>query len=58
MNRWGELIFESNDSKFGWDGTYNGLLMQDGMYTYELFFVSCEKPQLTQVLRGHVNLLR
>jgi gliding motility-associated-like protein len=58
MNRWGEVIFESNDAKVGWDGSYNGRLMQDGNYLYELNYVSCEKPQLTQVLRGHVNLLR
>lgn len=58
MNRWGEVIFESNDAKVGWDGTYNGRLMQDGNYLYELNYVSCEKPQITQVVRGHVNLLR
>lgn len=58
MNRWGEIIFESNDAKVGWDGTYNGRMMQDGNYLYELNYVSCEKPQITQVLRGHVNLLR
>jgi gliding motility-associated-like protein len=57
-NRWGEVIFESNDAKVGWDGTYNGTIMQDGNYLYELNYVSCEKPQLTQVLRGHLNLLR
>ena len=26
FNRWGEMIFESMDEKFGWDGYYNGAL--------------------------------
>ena len=29
-NRWGELLFESNDRTVGWDGYYNGVLMPQG----------------------------
>ena len=36
-NRWGELIFESNDVEVGWDGTYKGTLVQDDIYTYRVF---------------------
>ena len=34
FNRWGELIWESHDPSIGWDGTYNGKIVQGGMYTW------------------------
>lgn len=33
-DRWGELIFESKDIKVGWDGTYKGKDMDQGVYVY------------------------
>ncbi|MBB78379.1 MAG: hypothetical protein CL844_05200 [Crocinitomicaceae bacterium] len=33
-NRWGELIWESHDPSIGWDGTFNGGIVQDGMYNW------------------------
>lgn len=36
FNRWGQLIFESNDPEKGWDGTFNGQLCQSGVYVYKL----------------------
>lgn len=33
-NRWGELIFESNDKDTGWDGTYKGNLQAPDSYAY------------------------
>jgi len=33
-NRWGQLVFQSNDPKFGWDGRLNGELLQSGNYPY------------------------
>ena len=39
FNRWGEIIFESTDIHFSWDGYYKGELMPIGVYpwiiTYE-----------------------
>jgi gliding motility-associated-like protein len=37
-DRWGELIFESRDAQYGWDGTYNGKLVQQGSYTWKIEF--------------------
>jgi gliding motility-associated-like protein len=34
FNRWGELIWESHDPSIGWDGTYNGKIVQAGIYTW------------------------
>ncbi len=57
-NRWGEMLFESFDPAFGWDGYYQSLSMQDGTYAYVLHYTSCEKPNETQIITGHVNLLK
>ena len=57
-NRWGELVYVTNDPKIGWDGTYGGLKVQEGTYAYVLRYVSCEKPDGWQQLTGHINLLK
>ncbi|PBQ33749.1 hypothetical protein CNR22_18835 [Sphingobacteriaceae bacterium] len=35
FNRWGELIFESTDLAYGWDGYYKGKLCQVGVYVWK-----------------------
>ncbi|MDI1354202.1 MAG: PKD domain-containing protein [bacterium] len=35
-NRWGQLLFESNDIKTGWDGTYNGVAQNMDTYVYQV----------------------
>jgi gliding motility-associated-like protein len=57
FNRWGEIIFESHDATVGWDGTYNGELMQNGTYTWKIDFKSRVNDKKYQAV-GHVNLLR
>ena len=37
-NRWGEILFKSNDSNIGWDGTYKGELVQNGSYVFIVNF--------------------
>jgi len=37
FNKWGELIFESNDITQGWNGFYKGKLVQQDMYVYKIF---------------------
>ncbi|TSJ42460.1 PKD domain-containing protein [Fluviicola chungangensis] len=56
-NRWGETLFESNDTKFGWDGTYNGELCKSGIYTWTIRFKSSQSDKkITKT--GHVQLLK
>lgn len=58
-NRWGELIWESNDASVGWDGTYGseGLKCQGGVYTYKINFKSPQNAKKYSV-NGHINLIR
>ncbi len=35
-DRWGNLMLRSDDKKFEWDGTYNGLPCNTGVYPYML----------------------
>jgi hypothetical protein len=59
FNRWGEVIFFSDDPNIGWEGTLGnqGLDVQTGIYTY---LISFKTPQLDdrQIITGHVNLIR
>lgn len=40
FDRWGERLFYSNDFATGWDGTFRGLVCQDGVYTFKINLVS------------------
>jgi gliding motility-associated-like protein len=35
-NRWGELVFETDNIDKGWDGTYNDLKVPSGVYVYKV----------------------
>lgn len=37
FNRWGELIFVTQDIKQGWDGYYKGELAQKGVYIWKIY---------------------
>lgn len=56
-NRWGELVFSSQDSQTGWDGTYNGAPAQEGVFGWKLEYKAEETPE-KKILTGHANLLR
>ena len=56
-NRWGELLFESNDISIGWDGTYNGEFVQEGTYVWTIRFGMMDTDEI-RTDRGHINLFR
>jgi gliding motility-associated-like protein len=35
-NRWGQVIWESNDLNAAWDGTYNGQIVPQGTYNWKI----------------------
>ena len=55
-NRWGEIVFESYDPSASWDGYYNGHLVQDGTYIWEIVAVT-DKAN-TYIRKGHLNVLK
>jgi gliding motility-associated-like protein len=58
FNRWGELVFESNDINQAWDGTYKGAVVF-GVYTYTLNveFKDGRKDNSNE-RRGSITLIR
>ena len=60
FNRWGEIMFESNNIYIGWDGSYGveGLDCPSGTYTYKIKLTLNGGLQEQVIVTGHVNLLR
>ncbi|AEA45308.1 gliding motility-related protein protein [Fluviicola taffensis DSM 16823] len=57
FNRWGEVVFESHDTEFGWDGTYHAEYVQDGVYTW-MIEVKDGLKNKSEKFTGHVNKLQ
>lgn len=55
-NRWGQLIFRTNDAGAGWNGTYNNKFLEADTYIYLLSYKY--KNQSTIQQKGTVVLLR
>nr|WP_262918897.1 gliding motility-associated C-terminal domain-containing protein [Tunicatimonas sp. TK19036] len=36
FNRWGELLFHTDQRDVGWDGMYQGIPVQEGTYLYKI----------------------
>lgn len=58
FNRWGELVFESFDTNYGWSGTYGGGdYVDDGVYVYKMEFGETMSDKRHYV-EGHITLLK
>jgi gliding motility-associated-like protein len=60
FNRFGEVVFESNNAAIGWDGTYgasSNQLVKDGTYVWKIEFKETMSDR-RHTHTGHVNLLR
>jgi gliding motility-associated-like protein len=55
FNRWGQLIFRSNDIERGWDGYINGELAPQGTYIYKASGVFSNGKTFTKT--GEISLL-
>lgn len=56
FNRWGELLYESNDLSQCWDGRYKDNWCQPGVYTYTCH-VRCEADKVSE-FKGDVTIIR
>lgn len=50
-NRWGEIIFESNDPEKIWDGSYNGRVIAPMMYAFVVSYKSLYFPNREKITR-------
>ncbi len=55
-NRWGELLFITNNPEEGWDGTYHNKPAPQGTYLYSALIIDYEGKKYEK--RGNVVLLR
>jgi gliding motility-associated-like protein len=58
FNRWGQLIFFTNDTEGFWDGTYKGIKCKEDTYVWKIKYASQLDPEINRELRGHITLLR
>ena len=57
FNRWGEMIWECHNPNDNWDGTYNGLIVQDGIYVWKAEFGVINTDERRSI-NGFINLMR
>ena len=56
FNRWGVLIYTTNDIQNGWDGTYKNSKSPNDIYTYKIDVEFLDSTTKTQT--GNVTLIR
>ena len=55
-NNWGELVFECNDQKIGWDGNVSCVAQPVGVYVWVMDVEAYNKKQIHK--SGDVTLMR
>ena len=56
FNRWGEVVFETDDIQHGWDGTYKGKKVDPGVFDYYLK-LTCYNHEVF-IKKGNITLIR
>lgn len=57
-NRWGELIFYTNNPEIGWDGFIEGKPAPEGVYVWRIHYAKIGTPDEMMVRNGNVTLIR
>jgi gliding motility-associated-like protein len=55
-NRWGQLVFETNDPNQGWDGTFRGNPQPMDVYAYTIETQFFDGTKTTR--KGDITLIR
>ncbi len=58
FNRWGQVVFETDDPTQGWDGTFNDKEVDVGVYFYQIIFICGNLGDNRQELSGDLTLIR
>ncbi|MGV6862331.1 MAG: DUF7948 domain-containing protein [Putridiphycobacter sp.] len=56
FDRWGELVFETQDQSIGWDGTYKGEPLDPDVYVYHLKVICVDGQE--NLIKGNITLLK
>ena len=56
FNRWGQMVFDTNNIEEAWDGKSRGQYCPPGVYVWEIFYEDSKKTRVTN--KGTVMLLR
>lgn len=56
LNRWGNVIYESNDLSKGWDGTFQNKPVSDGVYFYKIHYKTIFEDE--EIKYGSFHLFR
>lgn len=57
FNRWGEQIFAVENPSLGWDGSYKGQLVEEGVYVWKVFAKDLYTKEEHEYI-GHVAVVR
>ncbi len=55
-NRWGQLVFETNDKEQGWDGKFKGDLVDPAVFVYHLDVTCIDGQQFLK--KGNITVIR
>jgi gliding motility-associated-like protein len=56
FDRWGQVVFETNNIEAAWDGTYKGKPCPAEVYTWVIYYETSKKTKLSN--KGQVMLIR
>jgi len=56
LNRWGNVVFMTDDINEGWDGTYKDSECSEGVYFWKVDYI--DNYDLSNSKHGHLNLIR
>ena len=59
FNKWGSVVFATTDITEGWDGTYEGKNVPDGIYSYKVFYSgNINTIPFEETINGTVRIFR
>ena len=56
-NRWGQIVFQTSDTKTKWNGTLNGKALNTDVFTYTLRY-KCLGETIERFSAGNISLIR
>ncbi|MFY0601333.1 MAG: gliding motility-associated C-terminal domain-containing protein [Cyclobacteriaceae bacterium] len=58
-NRWGQIVFNSQDANFRWDGSFQNQPAPPTTYAYKMIFTSTIEPEIGEIVQyGSITLIR